>query len=56
MQQESYITKFRLISGIDLYGLLFFVSELLIMHSDEHLKDKYAITLIQIKVTRQWMI
>ena len=40
-----YDTKLRLISGVDLYRLLFFVSGLLIMHFSVYLIDKYALHL-----------
>jgi hypothetical protein len=45
MQQEFYNTKLRLISGLDLYRILFFLYELLILHSDEYLQVNYALTL-----------
>ena len=45
MKYIIYVTKLRLISGVDLYGLLFFVSGLLIMHFSVYVVDKYALHL-----------
>jgi hypothetical protein len=42
----KHYAKFTLIWGVDLYRLLFFVSELLILHSDEYHEDNYTLTLV----------
>jgi len=45
MKYIIYVTKLRLISGVDLYGLRFFVSGLLIMYFSVYVVDKYALHL-----------
>ncbi len=50
MQHIIYDTKLGLISGDDLYGLLFFVSGLLIIHFSVYHIDKYTLHLRIFKI------
>lgn len=45
MKYLIYVTKLRLISGVDLYGLLFLVPGLLIMYFSVYVEYKYALHL-----------